>query len=165
MQKCGKKIIIASVMTKFNVKDFQKQVLSELNLIRDMEQTKFSTLSETATSSAEKPGCLWMLVFRGLDKISKKSTENYKEQKQSEKWEKEAERLLAVIVIREALCSALQNIVKREILNDERLVNIVIETLADDAYKKTFAIHLEPVLFGFISYKLSEIGIEKYCSR
>lgn len=152
-------------MTNFNIKDFQKQVLSELDSVRSLKKMPSSLLEESATNSSEKLGCLWTLFFRGMDKMSKKATDTYKEQKNFEKWEREAERLLAVTVIREALCSALENVVKREILNEERLVNTVIETLAGNDYKKTFAIHLEPVLFAFISYKLSHGGIEKYCSR
>lgn len=152
-------------MSNFKPKDFQKQVLGELDFIRNEEHTPSSFSKEMEAISSGIRGCLWTLFFRALDKLSKKAADTYKEQKQTEKWEKEADRLLAVTVIRQALCSALQNVVKSEILNEERLVDTVIETLAGDAFRKTFAIHLEPVLFGFISYKLSKQGIEKYCNQ
>ncbi len=153
-------------MSDFNIKDFQNEVLGELDLIRSWEKMQSYSLEDGITNSDKtRGGCLSILFFRGLDKLSNKATESYKEQKSSEKWEKEAERLLAITVIREALCSALQDVVKKEILNDERLVHTIVKTLTDDIYKKTFAIHLNSVLFGFISYMLSKTGIEKYCNQ
>jgi len=152
-------------MTKFDSEKFQEEVLNDFEFLKTWKKHQSSTFEERIADLGEKRGCLSVLFFKGLDKLETKATQSFEEQRNFIKWEKEAERLLAIPVIREALCSTLKDFVKKEILNDERLVNLVVETLEDDAYKKTFAIHSESILFAFICHKLSQTGIEKYCNQ
>jgi hypothetical protein len=150
----------------FDLADFQKKVLEEFHFLKGSKTFKKFRQEEIEKDFRKNPaGCLFSPILLVGNWIGWRFFTQEEKKRNHKAFEKEAGELLAHGEIRDAICKSLRETGRKEILTEEKFVQAVARTLAENGLRKQFVIPLEPVLFACAAYEISEAGIEDFCRK
>lgn len=141
----------------------------ELNELQIRVQNEFFTIKMSKTSKMEddlrNAGCLTSPFAPLFMALSKKALKTAQRKKSHDIYEVEADELLKNSELKKEICSSLILITKGEVVTEENFINYVTTILYENKIRTKFVIPLEPALFAYIAYKISENGINNFCSE
>jgi hypothetical protein len=142
--------------------EFQKKVDYEFSLIRGLKEIDF--IEDVKNDFKNNiSGCFFVPFITIIGWLARSNYEDERIKKNYDVFEAEAEELLKQSDLRNLICNFLKEKSGFEILTQEMFIFSVTEILFRDEIRKKFVIPLEPVLYGFIIYKISKTGIREYC--
>ncbi len=147
-----------------SLSDFQKKVYSEfisLNTSKHFNSGEYEEMKNEFRNHIS--GCLMIPFITIIGWLARDYFKDEKIKKNHAVFELEAEELLNQSEIKQAICDSLIEVSGKVILTEEKFVNVVTTALFQTDLREKFVIPLEPVLFGFIAFKISEQGISNFC--
>ena len=143
-----------------NLEELQKKVQNEFAIIK---ASKIFTKDDYQASRKNK-GCLMSPFISLVELLAEKSMEKEKSKRSHDVYKIEADDLLKNPELKKEICSSLMLLVKGEILSEENFINYITAILYENKIRNKFVIPLEPALFAYITYKISENGINNFCA-
>lgn len=141
----------------------------ELDKLQLQVQNEFFTIKMSKTSKMEEDlrnaGCLTSPFVPLFMALSKKAIKSAQRKKSHDIYEIEADELLKNSELKKEICSSLILLTKGEIVTEEHFINYITAILYENKIRGKFVVPLEPVLFAYIAYKISENGINNFCSE
>lgn len=141
--------------------ELQKKVQNEFGIIKASK----IFAKEDYQESVKNAGCLMTPFIPLIERYAKKTLKKDMSKRSHDIYEIEAVELLKNPELKKEICTSLLLITKGEILTEENFVNYVTAILFENKIRNKFVIPLEPALFAYIAYDISEKGINNFCSE
>ena len=146
------------------IKQMAECVRSDMAVLQaEKIHEKMDTVEFREEMKKDKSGCLFSLLSFLAQKFGKKTIKMTAKQKNFEKFNKDADNLLKIKEIKEAICKDLHNKSQKEILSEDIFVETITGTLGEYNLRTKHSIEWNSVLFAHIAFKISEIGYSNFC--
>lgn len=141
--------------------ELQIKVQNEFLIIK-MSKTYMPRKME---NDIKNSGCLMSPFASLFASFTKKQMDKEQSKRNHDIYEIEADELLNNSELKKEICSSLNLFTKGEIVTEENFINYVTAILYENKIRTKFVIPQEPALYAHIAYKISESGINNFCSE
>lgn len=141
--------------------ELQKKVQHEFFFIK----TSQGPMQEQMHEDLKNAGCLFSPFVYLIKSFTRNEIKKQQSKRNHDIYEIEADGLLKNDELKKEICSSLILLTKGEIVTEENFINYITAILYENKIRNRFVIPLEPALFAFIAYKISENGVNNFCSE
>lgn len=162
-------------LNNFNLQSFQQKVIEEykeVKFIKDKDEAYFKDPYKKYADPMVKQSFfntfVWSGFFKVIAVLEKKATQAYRKKPENVEAEKRSKEIIFQPKIRKILCPSLRQKLNPDLLAQEKtlqIIKIVTTLLTEARTAEEFSIKIEPKLFAYMVYEISQAGIEAYCQN